>query len=78
MLKKRNVVFEIKDTPFTCTHVFIAECDGHTYGLECKQSCGNCSGGVQCNHVTGSCPTGCDAEIYGDRCDLGISLQRFF
>ena len=51
--------------------MFITECAGHTYGVECKLSCGNCSGGVQCDHVTGNCPNGCDAGMYGDRCDLG-------
>ena len=51
--------------------MYFTECDGHTYGLGCKQSCGKCSGGVQCDHVTGICPNGCDAGMYGDRCDLG-------
>ena len=56
-----------------CTHyISITECDGNTYGLECNQSCGNCSGGVQCDHVTGSCQNGCVAGMYGDRCDKGI------
>ena len=45
--------------------------------MECKQSCGNCSGGVQCDHVTGSCPNGCDAGMYGDKCDLGIVIVNF-
>ena len=51
--------------------MYFTECDGHTYGLGCKQSCGKCSGGVQCDHVTGSCPNGCDAGMYGDKCDIG-------
>ena len=51
--------------------MYFTECDGHTYGLGCKQSCGKCSGGVQCDHVTGSCPNGCDAGKYGDKCDIG-------
>ena len=54
--------------------MFITECDGHTYGLGCNQSCGNCSDGVQCDHVTGSCQNGCVAGMYGDRCDLGKVL----
>ena len=57
--------------------MFITECAGHTYGVECKQSCGNCSGGVQCDHVTGNCPNGCDAGMYGDKCDLGIARFKF-
>ena len=57
--------------------MFITECAGHTYGVECKQSCGNCSGGVQCDHVTGNCPNGCDAGMYGDRCDLGKARFKF-
>ena len=58
-------------------YMFITECAGHTYGVECKQSCGNCSGGVQCDHVTGNCPNGCDAGMYGDRCDLGKARFKF-
>ena len=54
--------------------MFITECTGHTYGLKCNQSCGNCSGGVQCDHVTGRCPNGCDVGMYGDRCDFGTLI----
>ena len=57
--------------------MFTTECAGHTYGLGCNQSCGNCSGGVQCDHVTGSCPNGCVAGMYGDKCDLGIVIVNF-
>ena len=57
--------------------MFITECAGHTYGVECNQSCGKCSGGVQCDHVTGSCPNGCDAGMYGDRCDLGKVIVNY-
>ena len=57
--------------------LLITECTGQTYGVECKQSCGNCSGGLQCDHVTGNCPSGCDAGMYGDRCDLGIVIVNF-
>ncbi|XP_078309456.1 uncharacterized protein LOC144617882 [Crassostrea virginica] len=53
------------------------ECDGHTYGLGCKQSCGKCSGGVQCDHVTGSCPNGCDAGMYGDKCDIACGNYTY-
>ena len=48
------------------------ECDGHTYGLECKMSCGNCFSGEPCDHVTGSCSNRCDNGFYGDKCDIGI------
>ena len=57
--------------------MFIAEGGGHTYGLGCNQSCGNCSGGVQCDHVTGICPNGCVAGMSGDKCDLGIVIVNF-
>ena len=53
--------------------MFITECGGHTYGVGCKQSCGNCSGNVHCDHVTGRCPNGCDAGMFGDNCDQGIA-----
>ena len=56
---------------------FFTECDGHTYGLECKQRCGNCSDNVQCDHVTGNCTNGCNVGVYGDKCDIG-NINNFF
>ncbi|XP_022306991.1 uncharacterized protein LOC111113192 isoform X2 [Crassostrea virginica] len=57
--------------------VEVYECGGHTYGLECKHSSGNCSGGVQCDHVTGSCPSGCDAGMFGDNCDQACDNKSY-
>lgn len=46
-------------------------CSFGTYGLECENSCGNCSIGDRCNHVNGSCPNGCDVGVFGLKCDEG-------
>ena len=48
------------------------ECDNKTYGLDCRESCGNCSNGELCHHVDGSCPYACDVGVYGKTCDKGI------
>ena len=54
------------------TNMFIlSECEEFTYGLDCNQTCGNCSKGEQCNHVNGSCLNGCGVGMYGDKCDRG-------
>ena len=50
---------------------FFVECEQFTYGLECNQTCGNCSEGKECNHVNGSCLNGCDVGVYGGKCDNG-------
>ena len=55
---------------------YVTGCNVYTYGSDCIH-CGNCSGGVQCNHVTGTCRNGCDADIYGDKCDLGNVKIKF-
>lgn len=50
----------------------MAECSENTYGLDCKQICGNCRNGEQCHHVNGGCPNGCDKGATGVKCDIGI------
>lgn len=49
----------------------VTVCDGNKYGLDCQESCGNCSGNVQCHHVNGTCLNGCDLGVYGVKCDTG-------
>ena len=53
------------------------ECGKNTYGVECKETCGNCSNGEPCHHVDGTCPHGCDAGMYGEKCDLGDMRFKF-
>ena len=47
------------------------ECNSKKYGLECNQTCGNCSNGEECHHVGGRCLNGCDVGVFGDKCDQG-------
>ena len=53
------------------------ECGKNMYGVECKETCGNCSNGDPCHHVDGTCPHGCDAGMYGEKCDLGNMRFKF-
>ena len=53
------------------------ECKQFTYGLECNQTCGNCTRGEQCYHVNGSCLSGCDVGVHGDKCDSGEFNHTF-
>ena len=67
---------EVNPVYYACvqfyTKIFIlSECEELTYGLDCNQTCGNCSKEEQCNRVNGSCLNGCDLGVYGDKCDRG-------
>ena len=42
------------------------ECQDHTYGVNCNQTC-HCASG-SCHHVTGSCDSGCDGGWTGPAC----------
>lgn len=50
----------------------MTECRGNTFGIDCKQICGNCKNGEQCHEVNGSCPNGCNEGATGVNCDIGI------
>lgn len=54
------------------TIFFITECSENTFGIDCKQICGNCRNGEQCHQVNGSCPNGCNEGATGANCDIGI------
>ena len=54
------------------------ECDNKTYGLDCRESCGNCSNGEPCHHVDGNCQFGCDDGVFGLKCITGIALQQIY
>ena len=56
----------------TC-RIFTA-CDNKSYGLDCRESCGNCSNRKPCHHVDGSCQFGCDVGVFGLKCNTGIAL----
>lgn len=38
-------------------------CDKESYGIECKETCGQCRDLNQCYNVNGSCLTGCVAGL---------------
>ena len=42
------------------------ECQDHTYGVNCNQTC-HCASG-SCHHVTGSCDSGCGGGWTGPAC----------
>lgn len=46
-------------------------CDNNSYGIECKERCGQCSNGEQCDHRNGNCPNGCGPGFLGDKCTRG-------
>ena len=54
---------------------FDKECKDKKYGLECNQTCGNCTNGEPCHHVNGSCLNGCDVGVFGDKCDAGKMMK---
>ena len=56
----------------TC-RIFTA-CDNNSYGVGCKELCGNCSNRKPCHHVDGSCQFGCDVGVFGLKCNTGIAL----
>ena len=64
IISYKNYIFYVLNSFF---RIFTA-CDNKTYGLDCRESCGNCSNGEPCHHVDGTCPSGCDAGAYGVTC----------
>lgn len=54
-------------------HIFdyLLECDGDTYGQNCRSLCGHCFDEAQCHYVNGTCPNGCDGEYQGSHCTQG-------
>ena len=63
--------------PIYLVAILFTECAKNTYGVECKEMCGNCGNGEPCHHVDGTCPNGCEAGMYGDKCDLGNMRLKF-
>ena len=57
---------------FTLVYLSCKECSENTYGMGCKESCGNCTNREQCHHIDGECQFGCDTGSYGGKCDQGI------
>ena len=51
-------------------YIFFSECPSQTFGQNCSQTCGQCSGGSTCDHVTGSCENGCADGYVGMYCNI--------
>lgn len=48
--------------------MFFIACDKGSYGIECKETCGQCRETDQCSVTDGSFLTGCDAGYHGELC----------
>lgn len=48
--------------------IIVLECDKGSFGIGCKESCGNCLDVNQCSITKGTCLTGCAAGYKGDSC----------
>ena len=70
----QNYIFNVHNS---FSRIF-TECDNKTYGLDCRESCGNCSNGEPCHHVDGNCQFGCDDGVFGLKCITGIALQQIY
>ena len=57
---------------------FILACENLTYGLDCREVCGNCLNLKQCNHINGSCMEGCDPGFQGEKCVRGTFTNLVF
>ena len=58
------VYMEFEKQGFT---VIMTECKDGTYGLGCKEQCGNCSDNETCNKTDGGCAK-CAAGYKGNTC----------
>ena len=45
-----------------------SECDGGTYGADCRYHCGHCLDKQQCDVIDGSCLNGCGSGYSGAKC----------
>jgi hypothetical protein len=46
------------------------ECPSQTFGQNCSEECGQCSGGSTCDHVNGTCANGCADGYVGMYCSI--------
>lgn len=61
-----------------CVYCYIAlACNETSYGQDCQQNCGHCSGRVACNKTTGQCAS-CEAGWILPLCDKGIYLKTYY
>ena len=54
------------------------DCQGKTYGQDCKDLCGQCKGGQPCDTVTGECTGGCEPGYTGQNCQHGMFAAACF
>ena len=47
------------------------ECDGDTFGQDCREECGECVNDEHCHHINGTCLNGCKRGYNGLQCNQG-------
>lgn len=52
--------------------LIVPGCENGTFGVDCKQTCGHCSGTDACHSVTGVCPHSCEDGYIGSLCIEGL------
>lgn len=58
--------------------IFLTACNKGSYGVDCKETCGNCRDLNLCLHINGTCLNGCDAGYQGYLCKTRIYfIQKF-
>ena len=57
----------VLDPPFMFVDMF-SECDGGTYGADCRYHCGHCLDKQLCDAIDGSCLNGCSSGYLGAKC----------
>ena len=50
---------------------YILDCDDGDYGMNCSETCANCSEASECHHITGECSGTCKPGYQGIMCDTG-------
>ena len=47
---------------------FSKACEHGTYGIECRERCGNCLNMDNCDNINGTCLNGCSPGYFGHLC----------
>lgn len=49
-------------------NIISTACNPGSYGIDCKERCGNCLDVYKCSYTNGTCLTGCIAGYQGNLC----------
>uniref|UniRef100_K1R0L7 Scavenger receptor class F member 2 n=1 Tax=Magallana gigas TaxID=29159 RepID=K1R0L7_MAGGI len=52
-------------------------CNTGSYGIDCKEKCGNCLDVYKCLYTNGTCFTGCVAGYHGNLCKTPCTLGSY-